>query len=175
MYTNIADNELVQYHQKIRSNVSYTLTEILSNNTLFKVTSMDDVHKAIPLFNCERIESSNTEDIVLGTNKGIICLDDENTIIKFITTTQFRDFNIATNTISKWGKSICYGIVYDVDNKTPLNNAEVNMSIIKNSNVVNNTLLKTNGNGEFVQFIVESYDKISITVKYENIIHTYEV
>lgn len=175
MYTNIADNELVQYHHKILSNVSYSLTEILDSNPLFKVVAHGDVYKIIPLFYCERIESSNNEDKVLDTNKGVICTYAEDTIIRFITNTQFRDFNLVTNTVTKFSKNIFYGVAYDEDNSTPLKNVEVSIEVVKNNNVVSNASYSTNENGEFVHFITVSYDKINVTAKYENITHTYEV
>lgn len=177
MYTNIADNELTQYHKKILVNTHYTLPEVVTNTEgLFIVTQQGStsVYKIIPLFNCEVIESTNPEDKVIEDNKGIICVYDSDTILYFKTNQSFNDFSIVTNTVQEWGKTIHYGVVYESSNRTPLDGAEVTITLIKNNAIVSTTILKTNTNGEYVHFITSSYDKINVTAKYANITHEWE-
>ena len=177
MYTNIADNELTQYHKKINVNTHYKLSDVITNaDGLFivKQQSSTNVYKIIPLFNCERIESTNPEDKVIEENKGIICIYDADTILYFKTNQSFNDFSIVTNTVQKWGKTIHYGVVYESNNLNPLMGAEVTLTLIKNSNVVQTVILETNENGEYVHFINVSYDTINASVKYDNITHSWE-
>ena len=84
MYTNIADNELTQYHKKINVNTHYKLSDVITNSEglfIVKQQSSTNVYKIIPLFNCERIESTNPEDKVIEENKGIICIYDANSVV----------------------------------------------------------------------------------------------
>lgn len=178
MYTNIADNELVQYHGKVKVNTHFRLTDIITNTDgLFIVTQQGstDVYKIIPLFYCESISSSNDDDTVIEENKGIICTYDDETIVYFITNTGINDTDIVTNTVQKWGKNIFYGVVYEKNNKTPIKAANVLITLLDDDEVVEKVILETNENGEFVHFITQTYDKINVTTTYGDITHTYEV
>lgn len=74
------DNELtfLSFEQKI--NAEFSVSDILTGN-LWKVYDNDGVYKCIPLFNCDLISSSNSKDIVLENNKGIILVGDDNTVV----------------------------------------------------------------------------------------------
>lgn len=74
------DKELtfLSFEQKI--NAEFTVDEIISGD-LWKVYANGGVYKCIPLFNCDLISSSNSKDIVLENNKGIILVGDDNTVV----------------------------------------------------------------------------------------------
>lgn len=172
MYTNISDNELVQYHGKIKVNRSFKLDDILDDNTLFIVKEhATGIYKIVPLFNFETISSTNPQDKVID-NKCIISIYDADTVISFITNTSFEDFDILTNTVEKWGQKIFYGVVYEKTQLTPVKGVEVTIELLDDGNVISTTVIITNENGEFVHFITGSYDNIRVTVSLEGITHS---
>ena len=57
------------------------MDEILHGD-LWSVSSVrDDVYRCVPLFNCDRLVSSNTNDIILEDNKCLILTVDDDTLI----------------------------------------------------------------------------------------------
>ena len=72
---------LLSYNQTI--NAEFTLEEIL-DSPLWIVNSDNGLIKAIPLFNCDNITSSNSSDKVLDSNKCVILENDMDTIVKCI-------------------------------------------------------------------------------------------
>ena len=171
MYTDISDNELVQYHNKIKVHRSFKLDDILDDNTLFIVKQYaSDVYKIVPLFNFETISSTNPKDKVID-NKCIISIYDADTVISFITNIPFEDFDILTDTVEKWGQDIFYGAVYEKTQLTPIKGAEVTIELIEDNTVISTTVMSTNDNGEFVHFITDTYDNIKVTVSIDGITH----
>ena len=88
-FTNINDSELSQYHNKVENNFSRALQSILDEDepNLFKVEDINgDIFKIYPLFYCREISSSNKNDRIIE-NKCIICENNENTRLNFITPT----------------------------------------------------------------------------------------
>ena len=79
----ILDNELtfLSYNQTI--NKEFTVEEI-KTSPLWKTTIGDGLVRAIPLFNCDSIESSNGDDIVLENNQCVILQNVDETIVKCI-------------------------------------------------------------------------------------------
>lgn len=71
----------LSYNQKINRN--FTVDELLSSD-LWVIESIGEILRCIPLFNCDSIISSNSDDIVLDDNKCLICENDENTLISCI-------------------------------------------------------------------------------------------
>lgn len=71
----------LSYNQTI--NAEFTLEEIL-DSPLWSVNSDNGLIKAIPLFNCDKITSSNESDKVLDSNKCVILENDVDTIVKCI-------------------------------------------------------------------------------------------
>lgn len=172
MYTNISDNELVQYHGKIKVNRRFKLDDILDDNTLFIVKEhATGIYKIVPLFNFETISSTNPQDKVID-NKCIISIYDADTVISFITNTSFEDFDILTNTVEKWGQKIFYGVGYEKTQLTPVKGAEVTIELLDDGNVISTTVMISNENGEFVHFITGSYDNIRVTVSLDGITHS---
>ena len=70
------DTTELSYNQKI--NRTFTVGEILTSPLWYIKNTEGNVVTAIPLFNCDRIESFNESDIVIDDNKAIIItVDDE--------------------------------------------------------------------------------------------------
>ena len=76
----VVDPELtfLSYNQTI--NVEFTLEEIL-DSPLWIVNSDNGLIKAIPLFNCDKITSSNSSDKILDNNKCVILQNVSETLI----------------------------------------------------------------------------------------------
>ena len=77
----IMDSELtfLSYNQPV--NMEFTVDEILTGD-LWSVSSVrDDVYRCVPLFNCDKLVSSNTNDIILEDNKCLILTVDDDTLI----------------------------------------------------------------------------------------------
>lgn len=74
------DNELtfLSFEQKV--NAEFTVDEILDGD-LWKVYANGGVYKCIPLFNCDKLVSSNSKDIVVDDNKCLILHVDDDTIV----------------------------------------------------------------------------------------------
>ena len=79
----VVDSELtfLSYNQTV--NAEFTVEEIL-DSPLWIVNSDNGLIKAIPLFNCDKITSSNESDKVLDSNKCIILENNVDTIVKCI-------------------------------------------------------------------------------------------
>ena len=79
----VVDKDLtfLSYNQTI--NAEFTVGEILESD-LWVVNDDNGLIKAIPLFNCDRIISSNDSDIVLEDNKCVILQNSDETIIQCI-------------------------------------------------------------------------------------------
>ena len=77
------DTELtfLSYNQTI--NKEFTVSEIKTSD-LWKTTINGGLIRAVPLFNCDTILSSNESDIVLDSNKCVICQDVNDTLIQCI-------------------------------------------------------------------------------------------
>ena len=77
------DTELtfLSYNQTI--NKEFTVSEIKTSD-LWKTTINGGLIRAVPLFNCDSIVSSNESDIVLDSNKCVICQDVADTLIQCI-------------------------------------------------------------------------------------------
>ena len=79
----VVDEDLtfLSYNQTI--NAEFTVEEIL-DSPLWSVNSDNGLIKAIPLFNCDKITSSNESDKVLDDNKCVILENNVDTIVKCI-------------------------------------------------------------------------------------------
>ena len=81
----IQDEELcfLSFNQTV--NKEFSVSDILSSD-LWIVTTLkaDTLYKCIPLFNCDKIISSNSNDIILDINKCILLNEDSDTIIECI-------------------------------------------------------------------------------------------
>ena len=79
----ILDRDLtfLSFNQTI--NAEFTVDEILTSD-LWVTNNDNGLIKAIPLFNCDLITSSNSSDIVLDDNKCIICQNVGETLVQCI-------------------------------------------------------------------------------------------
>ena len=79
----IFDDELtfLSYNQTI--NAEFTVNEIL-NSDLWIVNTDNGLVKAIPLFNCDTIVSSNESDIILDDNKCVILQNVADTLVQCV-------------------------------------------------------------------------------------------
>ena len=80
----IMDNDLTKLSFQTKINAEFKIDEIQDSDLWETEEINDSIIKAIPLFNCEEIISSNPDDIVLEKNKCIILQIDEDTIIKCV-------------------------------------------------------------------------------------------
>lgn len=149
------DLTFLSYNQKI--NKSFYVDE-LKDSGLWLVDEINDILKCIPLFNCDTIISSNSDDIVLEENKCLICHNVENTVISCISddTGGINYYNIFLYAYTPYSNLdliddiTVYCVVYDEYLNT-LNNVPINVFI-------DDTVVATvNTNNEGVcQYIVDN-------------------
>ena len=128
------DKELtfLSFEQKV--NAEFTVDEIISGD-LWKVYANGGVFKCIPLFNCDKLVSSNTNDIVLEDNKCLILHVDDDTIVTAVSddvgSTHYYSLQLyafAPYTTLDIDEVSVYCIVYDEFLNT-LNNITLNVVI----------------------------------------------
>lgn len=174
MYTQtISNKELIQHHGLVKYNASLTIAEII-DNPLFIVEEQNDggLYKIIPLFTCDEIISTNPQDISFG-GKCVICINNEGTILNFISKSAIDGFIINADIVEKYGDTLLIGVVLDDINKVRLSGIEINIEILdRNMNLKKRYMLKTDAFGGFIQRINEymSGNKIRIKASYENIV-----
>ena len=169
------DEELtfLSFNQKI--NKSFKVNEIIESD-LWVVEEINGVLKCIPLFNCDSIVSSNSEDIILDNNQCLICLNDENTIISCISddTGSIHYHNITLHAYTPYSKLdlidniVVYCVVYDNYLNT-INNVSVNVFInnqlIGTVNTDNNGICKYSVSESCnIKFNYEENESNSITI-----------
>ena len=131
----IMDSELtfLSYNQPV--NMEFTVDEILHGD-LWSVSSVrDDVYRCVPLFNCDRLVSSNTNDIILEDNKCLILTVDDDTLVTALSddvgSTHYYSLQLyafAPYTTLDIDEVSVYCIVYDEFLNT-LNNIGVNVLV----------------------------------------------
>ena len=87
-FTNINNPELKCYHRKVKTSKAILLTEALSNSNDkgFKVEPIinNKIYKIYPMFYCDEISSTNTNDRIFDSRM-IICEKKDDTILQFKT------------------------------------------------------------------------------------------
>lgn len=150
----IMDRELTFLSYKQPITAEFTVNEII-NGDLWKVYSINDnVYKAIPLFNCDKLVSSNANDIVLEDNKCLILHVDDDTIIKAISndvgSTHYYSLQLYAFTpyskLDVIDEVSVYCIVYDEFLNT-LNNITIN--VLVDGDVVAQILTNNQGIGKY--------------------------
>ena len=149
----ILDNELtfLSYNQTI--NREFTVEEI-KTSPLWKTNVGNGLVKAIPLFNCDKIVSNNSDDIVLETNQCIICQNVDETIVECISndTGSIHYYTVECYAFVPYSKLdvidelTVYVIVYD-DYLNTLNDVPINVLI--DDTVVGQIQTDNNGIGRF--------------------------
>lgn len=79
-FGSLSDDTLKTFTGKVNVNKSYTI-ENIKTSIYWQVNDLNGVLKAIPLFHTEEITSNNPNDVVLGSNKCVICEDKNTTLI----------------------------------------------------------------------------------------------
>lgn len=172
------DEELtfLSFNQKI--NKSFMVDELESSG-LWIVEQINDVLKCIPLFNCDYIISSNSEDIVLDDNQCLICQNDNDTVISCISDDtggiHYYDINLYAYTpyskLDLIDNIVVYCVVYDNYLNT-LNNVFIDVFIddelIGTVNTNNNGICKFSVNKPCnIKFNYEDIESNTINVRGE--------
>ena len=129
------DNELtfLSYSQNV--NAEFSVDDILSGD-LWVVYVNGGVYKCVPLFNCDKLVSSNANDIVVDDNKCLILHVDDDTIVTAVSddvgSTHYYSLQLYAFTpyskLDVISEVSVYCIVYDEFLNT-LNNVTVNVLI----------------------------------------------
>lgn len=129
------DNELtfLSYSQNV--NAEFSVDDILSGD-LWVVYVNGGVYKCVPLFNCDKLVSSNANDIVVDDNKCLILQYDDDTIVTAVSddvgSTHYYSLQLYAFTpytkLDYLNHLYVYVIVYDEFLNT-LNNVTVNVYI----------------------------------------------
>ena len=84
-FSNIANEEIQNFHGIVNVDFSMSLTDILTSN-LFKVETIiiDSIYRVYPLFYCKEVISSNTNDKILDTRCLILHKSEHETYLSFI-------------------------------------------------------------------------------------------
>ena len=132
----IFDSELTFLSYKQPVNQEFTVDEIVNGDLWVTLAVGDGVYKCIPLFNCDKLVSSNTNDIVLEDNKCLILHVDDDTIVTALSddvgSTHYYSLQLYAFTpyskLDVISEVSVYCIVYDEFLNT-LNNVTVNVLI----------------------------------------------
>ncbi len=131
----IMDSELTFLSYKQPVNQEFTVDEILNGDLWVTLAVGDGVYKCIPLFNCDKLVSSNTNDIVLEDNKCLILHVDGDTLVSAVSddTSSMHYYSLqlyafAPYTTLDIDEVSVYCIVYDEFLNT-LNNVTVNVLV----------------------------------------------
>ena len=83
-FSTLNNNEVQHFHEQGRLSFSTTLTQILSDDTLFLTEQMNtNIYRVFPLFYCDKVVSSNTDDITDNTRCLILIQQETETYITF--------------------------------------------------------------------------------------------
>lgn len=84
-FSNIHNPELQHFHGTVGVDFTISLTNILESN-LFEIEDLgNNIYRVFPLFYCEKIISSNSEDKILDNRCLILIKQDNETYISFMT------------------------------------------------------------------------------------------
>lgn len=146
------DNELtfLSFEQKI--NAEFSVGDILTGN-LWKVYANGGVYKCVPLFNCDKLVSSNANDIVVDDNKCLILHVDDDTIVTAVSddvgSTHYYSLQLyafAPYTTLDVPELSVYCIVYDEFLNT-LNN--ITLNVVIDGDIVGQIQTSNNGVGKY--------------------------
>ena len=159
------DEDLTTLSYNTTINAEFTVEELMESD-LWDVNEDNGLIKAIPLFNCDRIISSNSNDIVLEENKCIILNIDEDTIVNAVSEDR-PDIHFYNMQIYSWipytqtdpTGEIVYSVLAD-EFMNPMVGVEI--EVIRNGEV--EEILKTDNQGLF-EYIVP-VDTESLSFRY---------
>lgn len=160
------DKELTTLSYETSINAEFKIDEI-QDSDLWEVEAINEnIIKAIPLFNCDKIISNNADDIVLDDNKCIILKIDEDTIVKCVSEDR-PDIHFYNMEIYSWipyatsppTGEIVYSIIAD-EYMNPMVGAEI--EVLRNGEV--EEILKSDNQGLF-EYVVKP-DTASLSFRY---------
>ena len=150
----IMDRELtfLSYGQPI--NAEFTVDEILTGDLWKTYQINNNIYKAIPLFNCDKLVSTNTKDIIIENNKCLILNIDDDTIISAISDDvgSMHHYSLQLYAFTPYSKLdvidevSVYCIVYDEFLNT-LNNIIIN--VLVDGDVVGQIMTNNQGIGKY--------------------------
>lgn len=119
-FDKIMDVDLTKLSYNQTINRSFTMTEML-NSGLWHIIQCNGFYKCIPLFNCDIISSSDSNDKILDSNQCLITIGESDTIISCVSddTGGIHYHNIILYAYTPYSKLdlsdevIVYCIVYD--------------------------------------------------------------
>ena len=99
-FSNIANEEIQNFHRIVTVDFSMSLTDILTSN-LFKVETVipDNIYRVYPLFYCKEVISSNANDKILNTRCLILHKTDYETYLSFISNHSKDNIILNENTV----------------------------------------------------------------------------
>ena len=167
-FTNINDEELNQFHDKVHNNFSMPLVEVLSSS-LFKIETIiqNNIYKIYPLFYCDEIASSNPIDQIIE-DKCVICTKNTDTRLYFKTT---KDYIISSlnccYTIDEY--TCVFGTVYD-EKGNVIEGVEVSLEYNYPQQTERHTKKAfTDKDGIFYIGVGQTYKKEILTIKYNDL------
>ena len=148
------DEELTFLSYKQCINGEFTVDEIV-NGDLWSVSSVNDnLYKVIPLFNCDRIVSSNTNDIVLEDNKCLILHVDDDTIVTAVSddTSTMHYYSLQLYAFTPYTKldvidDIAISVIVYDEFLNTLNNVTVN--VVVDGDIVGQIVTNNQGVGKY--------------------------
>lgn len=100
-FSNIADNEIAQFHGTVENNFNIPISII--QNGMFEIENIIDekLYKVYPLFYCEGIASTNPDDVIFD-NKCIILDYDSNTRLYFKSALNIAEVEVGFDSLIKY-------------------------------------------------------------------------
>ena len=161
-FTNISNDNVAMFHNKILVNANLRLTEVLNSN-LFKIEEIisNKIYRIFPLFYCENITSTNPYDKILS-NKCIICQKSENTVLSFSSEEVNSNLPLSDFYYIYEQGFMEYIVFYCFDNNNkPLSDVNANCVLYSRSNnaLIGSFDIQSNNDGSIV-INKEAVDKV---------------
>lgn len=161
-FTNIANEELQQFHSIVKNNFNISLQDVINNN-LFFVEEINNILRIFPLFYTEEIVSSNTNDKILG-NRCIICENKENTRLYFIASDENVESIAFSYHCDALGESFWTFHLFDKQNGNVLYNVKSTIRFFSDDELVKEIELYSNKDGIIFFLTTDiSFDMMQIT------------
>ena len=159
-FTNISNRELQRFHKVVKNNFNINLVDV-EDNPLFVVEKMDELMRIYPLFYTDKIESSNSNDKVLG-NQCIICENKTETKLYFIVDETVAllslDYSYNTDNTNYWSFYL-----FDGGSGNSLTNVTCKATFKANDETVTEMELNSDKNGLiYINTVNIDYDEVNI-------------
>ena len=171
-FTDISHRELVKFHNQVKVNFKIKLQDA-SNIDLFKVETIGDILKVYPLFYCDRIESSNSNDKIME-NKCVICENKNDTILYFISDENLPVLNLNYTYYADFIDYLVF-YMYDGINGNSLHNVTANCIFKENEEVTKELTFNSDYNGIiYIDTSKFTYDELTIDFNITGTIKRFE-